>query len=209
MCYNIYIYIYIYTHNHIRTYIYIYVYICINIYKICGSIHPYIKRERERERERMVKYNWFWYFNNDTYATVLTVLYSDIEKLERFVILSYHFILFNWNHFAMRLLNLRINFYLLRTFCPLSSDNGFIRPENPTIHYHPSGLVAQRIDALSLYGSRWALSEDSGFKSYPSRPEVYLVKNVVRQTTIWTIQIVWRIKNTFLNLCTCMQKKES
>ena len=30
--------------------------------------------------------------------------------------------------------------------------------------------------ALSLYGSRWALSEDSGFKSYPSRPEVYLVK---------------------------------
>ena len=28
--------------------------------------------------------------------------------------------------------------------------------------------------------SRWALSEDSGFKSYPSLPEVYLVKNVVR-----------------------------
>ena len=24
---------------------------------------------------------------------------------------------FNWNHFEMRLLNLRINFYLLRTFC--------------------------------------------------------------------------------------------
>ena len=42
------------------------------------------------------------------------------------------------------------------------------------------GPVAQRIEALSLYGSRWALSEDSGFKSYPSRPEVYLVKNVVR-----------------------------
>ena len=44
----------------------------------------------------------------------------------------------------------------------------------------PSGPVSQRIEALSLYGSRWALSEDSGFKSYPSRPEVYLVKNVVR-----------------------------
>ena len=44
----------------------------------------------------------------------------------------------------------------------------------------PSGPVAQRIEALSLYGSRWALSEDSGFKSYLSRPEVYLVKNVVR-----------------------------
>ena len=27
-------------------------------------------------------------------------------------------IVFNWNHFEMRLLNLRINFYLLRTFCP-------------------------------------------------------------------------------------------
>ena len=31
----------------------------------------------------------------------------------------------------------------------------------------PSGPVAQWIEALSLYGSRWALSEDSGFKSYP------------------------------------------
>ena len=27
-------------------------------------------------------------------------------------------IVFNWNHFEMRFLNLRINFYLLRTFCP-------------------------------------------------------------------------------------------
>ena len=27
-------------------------------------------------------------------------------------------VVFNWNHFEMRLLNLRINFYLLRTFCP-------------------------------------------------------------------------------------------
>ena len=41
-------------------------------------------------------------------------------------------------------------------------------------------LVVQRIEALSFHGSRWALSEDSGFKSYPSRPEVYLVQNVVR-----------------------------
>ena len=40
----------------------------------------------------------------------------------------------------------------------------------------PSGPVAQRIEALSLYGSRW--TEDSGFNSYPSRPVVYLVKNV-------------------------------
>ena len=27
------------------------------------------------------------------------------------------------------------------------------------------GPMAQRIEALSLFGSRWALSEDSGFKS--------------------------------------------
>ncbi len=44
----------------------------------------------------------------------------------------------------------------------------------------PSRSLAQRIEALSLYGSRWALSEDNGFKSYLSRPEVYVVKNVVR-----------------------------
>ena len=44
----------------------------------------------------------------------------------------------------------------------------------------PSGHVAQRIKAFSLYGSTWALSEDSGFNSYPSRLEVYLVKNVVQ-----------------------------
>ena len=37
--------------------------------------------------------------------------------------------------------------------------------------------------SLSFYGSRWALSEDSGFKSYPNWPEVYLVKNVVWLTT--------------------------
>ena len=47
-------------------------------------------------------------------------------------------------------------------------------------HLWPSSGDFYRIEALSLYGSRWALSEDSGFKSYPSRPEVYLVKNVVR-----------------------------
>ena len=46
--------------------------------------------------------------------------------------------------------------------------------------YKTKKSVAQRIEALSLYGSRWALSEDSGFNSYPSRPEIYLVKNVVR-----------------------------
>ena len=158
----------------------------------------------------------------------------------------------NWNHFEMRLLNLRINFYFLRTFCPhlgsfflfflfllslrfdqispLAFFRWFLpRPwigmmslasVSPVITaFHScclSHLISKwfhfkrqlqkfgtdstledqiriyktkksildrtsgRIEALSLYSSRWALSEDSGFKSYPSRPEVYLVKNVVR-----------------------------
>ena len=47
------------------------------------------------------------------------------------------------------------------------------------IFWQCSGPVAQRREALSLYGSRWALSEDSGFNSYTSQPG-YLVKNVVR-----------------------------
>ena len=47
----------------------------------------------------------------------------------------------------------------------------------------PEPLSAQRIEALSFNGSRWALSEDSGFNSYPSRPGFYLVKNVGRLTT--------------------------
>ena len=44
----------------------------------------------------------------------------------------------------------------------------------------PKKSMAQRIEALSFYGSRWTLSEDSGFKYYPSRLKVYLVKNMVR-----------------------------
>ena len=59
-------------------------------------------------------------------------------------------------------------------------SNNWIYKTKKSILGRPSGPVAQRIEALSLYGSRWALSEDSGFKSYPSRSEVYLVKNVVR-----------------------------
>ena len=124
---------------------------------------------------------------------------------------SRQILVFNWNHFEMRLLNLRINFYLLQTFCPhlgsflccfffhyvsakfhlWPSSGDLPRPRigmlslvtvSPVITAFHSclGPVAQRIEALSLYGSRWALSEDSGFKSYPSRPEVYLVKNVVQ-----------------------------
>ena len=56
--------------------------------------------------------------------------------------------------------------------------NNWIYKTKKSILDHPSGPVAQQIEALSLSGSRWALSEDSSFKSYPSKPEVYLVKNV-------------------------------
>ena len=45
----------------------------------------------------------------------------------------------------------------------------------------PRAPKVQGIKALSLYSSRWALSEDNGFKSYPSWPEVYLVKKNVVQ----------------------------
>ena len=58
--------------------------------------------------------------------------------------------------------------------------NNWIYKTKKSIPDRPLGPVVQRIETLSLYISRWALSEDSGFKSYPSRPEVYLVKNVVQ-----------------------------
>ena len=51
-------------------------------------------------------------------------------------VVDYNAIVFNWNHFEMRLLNLRINFYLLWTFFLIL------------------GSMAQRIEALSLYSSR-------------------------------------------------------
>ena len=57
----------------------------------------------------------------------------------------------------------------------------------------PSGPVAQRIEALSLYGSRWALSEDSSFNSYPSRPEGYLVQT-------WCDRPLWKAVITVTRL---------
>ena len=64
-------------------------------------------------------------------------------------------IVFNWNHFEMRLLNLRINFYLSRTFCP---DLGrffccfFFHYVSAKFHlWPPSGdLLWPRIGMLSL-----------------------------------------------------------
>ena len=62
------------------------------------------------------------------------------------------------NPFEMRLLNLRIR----------STNNCIYKTKKSSLD-RPSGPVVQRIEALNLYGSRWALSEDSGFNSYPSQ----------------------------------------
>ena len=79
-------------------------------------------------------------------------------------------LVFNWNHLRWGFLIWELFFIYYGLFVLILV----------VFVLFPSGPVAQRIEALSLYSSRWALSEDSGFKSYPSRPEVYLVKNVVR-----------------------------
>ena len=60
------------------------------------------------------------------------------------------------------------------------TNNRIYKTKKNSLFDQSSGPVSQRIEALILYSSRCALSEDSGFKSYPSRPEVYLVKNVMR-----------------------------
>ena len=59
---------------------------------------------------------------------LMIFLKSDLETLHGQPDLSF---VFNWNHFEMGLLNLRINFYLLRTFvlilvvCVVSSFTTF------------------------------------------------------------------------------------
>ena len=96
--------------------------------------------------------------------------------LETYGNLSLIGIILRWGFLIWELI-----FYLLQTFCPHLGSfcvvSSFTTPErlNASIRC-AMGSVAQRIEALSLSGSRWALSEDSGFKSYPSWPEVYLVK---------------------------------
>ena len=65
---------------------------------------------------------------------------------------------------------------------PILEDQIRIYETKKSILDRPSEPVAQQIEAVSLFGSRWALSEDSGFKSYPSRPEVYLVKKKEKKT---------------------------
>ena len=62
-------------------------------------------------------------------------------------------IVFNWNHFEMRLLNLRINFYLLLTFCPhLGSFFFFFHCVSAKLHLWSSSgdLPRPWIETLSL-----------------------------------------------------------
>ena len=64
---------------------------------------------------------------------------------------------FNWNHFEMRLLNQRINFLFIADFffsSWLFLCCFFFHYVSAKFHLWPSGPMAQRIEALSLYGSR-------------------------------------------------------
>ena len=63
----------------------------------------------------------------------------------------------------------------------------------------PSGPVVQWIEPLSLYDSRWALSEDSSFNSYLSRPEGYLVKTWCDRQQLWKAVITGDTVTAFLS----------
>ena len=74
---------------------------------------------------------------------------------------------------------------------PTMEDQIRIYKTKKSILDRPSGPVAQRIEAWSLYGSRWALSEDSSFKSYPSRPEVYLVNKYYFIISFYSLTLIF------------------
>ena len=91
--------------------------------------------EEETTRENMNLFSWHdkiksYIFviinekqlkNNNTQKNFMCRLCSVIDETVNFRLV------FNWNHFEMRLLNPRINFYLLRIFCPhLGSFYSFI-----------------------------------------------------------------------------------
>ena len=119
----------------------------LHAYILCG----YTTRDLEKELESS-----FFFFNSinsnkknqNTNLISNDVIILSILQLKLLIIISTKLFFFFFK-------------FLLRTFCPQ-----FFYP----LRY------GSRIEALSLYGSRYALSEDSGFNSYPSRPEVYLVK---------------------------------
>ena len=145
----------------------------------------------------MIWFGWvLWHINHCRLFNAKSSLYRYNEYI-------WFIVFFNWNHFEMRLLNLRINFYLLRTFCPhlgsflccfffhyvsaKCSPLAFFRwftatsdKNDEACNRIPSNYCLPSLLSIAPRFSRWALSEDSGFKSYPSRREFYLVKNVVR-----------------------------
>ena len=94
-------------------------------------------------------------------------------------------LVFNWNHFEMRLLNLRINFYLLRTFCPHLGSFFFLccfffHYVSAKFHHWPSlgDLLRPRIGMLSLITVSPVIT---AFHSCCLSHHVFtLVKNVVR-----------------------------
>ena len=63
--------------------------------------------------------------------------------------------------------------------------NNWIYRTKKSILDRPSGPVAQWIEALSLYGSRWALSEDSGFKSYQAGQRFTWSKTWCDRQQLW------------------------
>ena len=77
------------------------------------------------------------------------------KNLTTVLIYVVRLIVFNWNHFEMRLLNLRINFYLLQTFCPHLGSFFvcfFFHYVSATFHLWPSSgdLPRPRIGMLTL-----------------------------------------------------------
>ena len=190
---SIYIYIYIYTHTHTSTYLslnmYIYIYIYTHLHiSLSQYIYIYIYVYIHTHTHTHTHIYIYIYTHTQTHTHIY--IYTHTHKHTLYIHIDC----------------LGINFYLLRTFfpqlgsfCVVSSFTTF-RPNftsgllhvilprprigmlslvnvSPVITAFHSCCLSHRV---SLYGSRWALSEDSGFKSYPSRPEVYLVKNVVR-----------------------------
>ena len=61
---------------------------------------------------------WKSYSLLDRFMLFCCIIFSLFLFFFCFYIYTGHVLVFNWNHFEMRLLNLGINFYSLRTFCP-------------------------------------------------------------------------------------------
>ena len=127
-----------------------------------------------------IRYMWFTLIRFYGISTTLGYLMPNLLYTYILDIYDLIGIILRWGFLIWELI-----FYLLRTFCPQLrfgqiSSLAFFRWLTAT-----SGPVAQRIEALSLYGSRWALSEDSGFNSYPSRPEGYLIKMWCDRQQLW------------------------